>query len=225
MKAAEWHSRPDKEYSGIIDNCRKNLLKYLEKAVSKLPVIDHPRIMDAGCGTGVPALYMAEKLDGTITAVDPDEKSITVLREKINELKLADKITVFNCSLFDFDTDNNPFDIVLAEGLLNVVGFQKGLVKIVQLVKQNGFIIIHDEAGDQSAKMRFIEKNDCKMLASFVLDEKIWWNNYYKCLENKIHSSRDKNFIKIFKSELIEIESFKKNPSLYRSVYYVLERR
>ena len=214
----------NKEYFGIKDNCRKGLLKYLEKAISIVPIIENPQILDAGCGSGVPTLFVAEKFNGKITAIDSDTKSISILREKVKELNLSNKVNLSNCSLFDIKANNNQFDLIIAEGLLNVVGFQKGFLRIIKLLKRDGFIIIHDEFQNQNKKIEFMENNDCKVLDSFVLDEHIWWNDYFKCLENEINSSSNKEFLKLFKSDLREIKMFKKNPSKCISVYYIIEK-
>ena len=72
----------NKEYFEIKDNCRKGLLKYLTKAIS---IIENPRILDVGCGSGVPTLMIAEKFNGKITAVDTDTKSIDILRARNNK--------------------------------------------------------------------------------------------------------------------------------------------
>lgn len=212
------------DYFIIKDNCRKGLLKYLEKAISVIPKIEYPQILDAGCGSGIPTLFIAEKFGGKITAVDSDRKSINILRNKLDKLNLSNKINLFNCSLFDLKADNFQFDLIIAEGVLNVVGFQKGFSKLVKLLKRKGVIIIHDEFPNQEKKIEFIKNNGCKILDSFVLDEKTWWNNYFKCLEKEISSISDKVFLKLFKSDLHEISRFKEKPFLFTSVYYVIEK-
>ena len=70
----------------------------------------------------------------------------------------------------------------------------------------------------------FIEKNDCQILDSFVLDEQIWWNDYYKCLEKELSAISDTEFLKLFKLELLEIELYKKDSSQYKSTYYVIRK-
>jgi len=214
----------NKEYFNIKDNCRQGLLKYLEKAISIIPIIENPQILDAGCGSGVPTLFLAEKLNGNITAIDSDTKSIAILREKVKELNLSNKVNIFNNSLFDIKANNNQFDLIFAEGLLNVVGFQKGFIKIINLLKRNGFIIIHDEFQNQNEKIELIKNYDCKILSSFVLDEQIWWNDYFKCLEKEISTISNKNKLKLFKSDLQEIRLFKKTPFHYKSIYYIIEK-
>ena len=213
-----------KEYFAIKDNCIKGLLKYLTKAISIIPIIENPRILDVGCGSGVPTLMIAEKFNGKITAVDSDTKSIDIFREKVKELNLSNRVALFNSSMFDIKVKHNQYDLILAEGLLNVVGFQKGFLRLIKLLKRKGFIIIHDEFQNQNEKIEFIKNNGCKILNSFVLDEQIWWNDYFKCLEKEISSNSNKEFLKLFKSDLQEIKLFKKNPSQYISVYYIIEK-
>jgi len=214
----------NKEYFDIKDNCRKGLLKYLEKAILIIPMIESPKILDVGCGSGVPTLMVAEMNSGEITAVDTDAKSINIFREKIKELNLSNRVSLSNCSFFDIKNKNNYYDLILAEGLLNVVGFEKGFLKLTELLKRKGYIIIHDEFLNQDKKIEFIKNNNCKILNSFVLDEQIWWNDYFKCLEKEISSISNQESFKLFKSDLREIKMFKKNPSKYTSVYYIIEK-
>jgi len=212
-----------KQYFEIKDKCRKGLLKYLTKAISIIPIIENPRILDVGCGSGVPTLMIAEKFNGKITAVDTDTKSIDIFREKVENLNLANRVFLTVNSLFDIKVKNNQYDLILAEGLLNVIGFQKGFLRIVKLLKRKGFIIIHDEFQNQNEKIEFIKNNDCKILELFVLDEQIWWNDYFKCLEKEISSISNKELLNLFKSDLLEIKLFRKNPSNYISTYYIIE--
>ncbi len=146
------------------------------------------------------------------------------MEEKVKELNLSNRITIVNSSLFDLELEENLFDIILAEGFLNVVGFQKGFSKVIKLLKRNGFFIIHDEFRNHNKKTEFIESNNCKILDSFRLDEHVWWNDYYKCLEKEISSQEKKYFLKLFKTDLYEIELFKQDPSQFNSVYYVIEK-
>ena len=213
----------NKAYFDIKDNCRKGLLKYLLKAISSIPAIESPCILDIGCGSGVPAVALAEYYTGTITAVDIDTKSINRLKEKVAELNLSGRITAVNCSVFDMEFKENTFDIILAEGLLNVVGFKKGFSILIKLLNRNRYFIIHDEFRNHTEKTEFIESNNCKILNSFSLDKHVWWNDYFKCLEKEISSISDNELLKLFKPDLQEIKSFKKDSSPYNSMYYVVE--
>ena len=215
-------TNPRGKYFDVKDHCRKGLQQHLDRATSLIPKIGHPNMLDAGCGSGVPTMFMMEKFGGDMTAIDPDPNSINYLREKAKKANLENRLKIINCSLFDLKEGSSQFDLIIAEGLLNIVGFQQGFLHLVSLIKSKGFIIIHDEYQEQMKKNKFIESNDCRVIDSFELHEQIWWNDYYQCLEISIHS--DKNDVKQFESELLEIEAFKKDSSEFKSVYYVIKR-
>ncbi len=212
------------EYHFIKDKCRKGLLKYLDQAISFVPPIDNPDIIDIGCGSGVPTLFILDKLEGTITGVDPNIKSLRILKTKIEKLRLDGRITLLEKSLFQLKDNSIHYDLVFAEGLLNVIGFKKGFEEIVSLTKENGFIIIHDEYQYQKEKIEILNANNCELLQSFELDEQIWWNDYYKCLEEEIANNSDKDLQELFKADNLEIDGYKKNPTEYRSRYYIIKR-
>jgi len=49
------------EYFNIRDRCRMRLVKYLEQILNDLPEFANPKMLDIGCGSGVPTLWLAEK--------------------------------------------------------------------------------------------------------------------------------------------------------------------
>lgn len=61
-----------------------------------------------------------------------------------------------------------------------------------------------------------------KLLNSFELDETVWRNEYYACLEKSIESVADKE---LFQNEMMEIREYRKNPEKFRSIYYILEKQ
>jgi len=205
----------------IKDECRENLSKYTLKAFSCIPEIENPVILDMGCGTGVPALALAQNCDGVIYAVDPDLSAINRLREKVFARNFTDRIKIFHDSVFNPHLFNIKFDIVIAEGLLNVTGFKEGLPLLLKYLKNDGYLIIHDELKDDNEKRLVFNSYNLKMIESFQLDEKIWWSEYFECLEKKIKNFNDDWQ---FATEIKEINECRTNPENYRSVYYILKR-
>jgi len=214
-----------KEYYQIKDKCRAGLLKYLAEAVSLLPEANNPRILDIGCGTGVPTIWLSENYGGMITAIDTDGNELERLNTKIIDKKLENKITTINISFFDLKAEPFYFDIILAEGFLNIIGFEPGFVKLAEMLKGGGYFVIHDEYKDHEKKCDFIRKNHCDLVGTAFLDESVWWNDYYKQLEEEIESLDVIQKKDLFKAELNEIELYKKDPSSFKSIYYVVRRQ
>lgn len=205
----------------IKDNCRRNLNKYTIKAFSFIPKIDNPLILDMGCGTGVPTLALIEICNGNVYAIDSDNSCLLWLKEKVDALNYSDRIKVVHASVFDTNLFYKKFDIILAEGLLNVIGFEKGLPILIKYLKHNGYLIIHDELHNDTEKKTIFQKYNLELLNLFELDENVWWNDYYCCLERSIkHKDNDL----LFEKEINEIIEFKKNPKKFKSIYYVLQK-
>jgi ubiquinone/menaquinone biosynthesis C-methylase UbiE len=209
----------------IKDICRNNLAEYLIKALSMISYIEKPLVLDIGCGTGVPTLILASHSNGTIYAVDSNDLSLSILRDKIIKLNLSERIITFHKSVLEIDFPDLKFDIIVAEGLLNIIGFESGLLLVNKIIKNGGFFIIHDEYSNKNKKLKIINRYNYKLTGSFELDENVWWDDYYQCLEKQILACQDCNTCKLFKNELEEIELFKKQPKLFRSRYFVLEKK
>lgn len=212
------------EYYQIKDQCRKGLLNYLEKVISVIPKTRNYRMLDIGCGTGVPTLVLSEQFNCSITAIDTDNTALTFFQNKVNASKNQNRIDIQNVNFFDFRAQKNSFDIILAEGFLNVVGFEAGFTKVIEFLKPGGYFIIHDEVKDHEKKMSFIAQQNCTLNESLYLDESIWWNNYYSPLDIHIKKVSNSELLACFKSDISEIEYYKTVPEVFRSVYYVVTK-
>ena len=116
------------EYYRIIDACRRGLLTYLERVITQIPLKENISVLDAGCGTGVPTLFLAGQLNCKITALDTDKKALDFLKEKAEHAGMGYRVKIINNSATDHHFEESSFDIILAEGLLNIIGFVMVLV-------------------------------------------------------------------------------------------------
>lgn len=209
----------DKAVFSLKDQCRKNLARYTLEAFSLIPEMKHPLILDAGCGTGVPALVLIEKCNGTIHAVDTDAECLEWFAIKVNALSLNHRIRIIHGSVLDPVLSSGEYDVILAEGLLNVTGFEKGLQVLLSHSKKDGYLIIHDEWKNDPEKRNYFEKNQLGLVGTFQLGPEIWWKEYYACLEKHIKETGNDRW---FVQEISEINAYKTNPSDFRSCYYIL---
>lgn len=209
-------------YYSIKDRCRAGLLKYLDQAFKIAPDYSDPKILDIGCGTGVPSLWLAGHLSGSITCIDSDARALGFLQHKISTAAKIISIETRNLSFDDLPEGVESYDILLAEGFLNVVGFRAGFVKCAGLLKPGGCFVIHDEYRDHNDKVAFIAENRCTLAGTIYLDETIWWNDYYHQLETEITKQENLPLRGLFDSEIAEISQYRENPALFRSIYYIV---
>lgn len=207
------------------DRCRENLLPYTVRAFSLLPKMESPTIADIGCGTGVPTLELARLSDGMIYAVDTDNRSLGRLGAEMDRLGFRDRIRIINGSIDSPELPANGIDILWAEGLFNVIGFEKGISASHVLLKTGGFLVIHDEIAEENEKRTAIEKYGFSLMDSFVLNSEVWWDRYYSCLEKGIVSLSPAEDDKYgIEAALLEIGNFRKNPGQFRSIFYLLRK-
>lgn len=212
------------------DLVRKRLIKYTRRAFRVLPQLDKPRILDIGCGSGIPTMELAGLSNGQIIGLDINQPLLDRLMRKIKKAGLSDRVKTLKCSMFDMDFPDESFDIIWAEGSISVIGFERGLKEWRRFLKPNGFLVVHDEVGSITQKLEQIFSCGYDLLGYFVLGEETWWNEYYAPLEKRIHKIRTKHAdnpraIAVLDAEQREIEMVKQNPGRYCSAYFVMKKR
>jgi len=211
------------------DLLREGLSKYTRKAFQMLPELDKPRILDIGCGSGVPTMELARLSNGQIMGLDINQSLLDKLARKIEEAGLSDRVRTLKCSMFELDFPDESFDIIWAEGSISRIGFKKGLKEWRRFLKPNGFLVVHDEIKNIIEKLEQISSCGYDLLGHFTLPEDTWWTEYYGPLEKRIHEIRIKYIDEAkalleLDNEQREIDMFKKNPRLYGSVFFVMQK-
>jgi len=212
------------------DVARSYLLKYTRKAFRMLPNFHNPpRILDIGCGSGVPTMELARLSGGEVIGIDIDQPALNKLIKKIREAGFSDQVQAINYSILDMSFPDESFDIIWSEGSIFVIGFKRGLQKWKRFLKPNGFMVIHDEEGSITDKLEQISSCGYDLLGYFVLGEDTWWNEYYAPLEKFIQKTGikpgdDPKVIVELQNAQREIDMFKKHPERHRSVYFVIKK-
>ena len=211
------------------EELRKNFLKYTKKAYQMLPKMNKPRILDIGCGSGIPTIELAILSEGEIIGIDIDQDALNKLNERANTLGLSDRVKAINCSFFDISFPVESFDIIWAEGAIAPIGFEPALREWRRFLKLNGYMVLHDDLGNKEEKLKLIPECGYNLVAYFQLPDDEWWIEYYEPLEKRIKELRakygqDPNFIDAIKQHQKQIDDYKKNPNIFRSIYFIIQK-
>ena len=214
----------------IRDRTRRRLLKYTRKAFRILPEMDRPRILDIGCGSGIPTLELARLSRGEVIGIDIDQPALDKLAGKIKEAGLTNRVQAINCSIFDMDFADESFDIIWAEGSIYAIGFARGLREWRNYLKPDGYMVIHDEKGNVREKLEQIPECGYEPLGHFILSEEVWWREYFAPLERLVAESRarytdDPEVIEELRQAEEELDMFRENPERNSSAYFVMKRK
>ena len=214
------------------DKLREGFLKYTRKAFHLLPPLDRPRILDVGCGSGIPTMELAALSKGEITGLDIDQPSLDRLAAKIKAAGLSHRVRTLKCSLLDMDFPDGSFNIIWAEGSISPIGFERALKEWRRFLKPEGFLVFHDETGNIAEKLEQVSRCGYELLGHFIVSQDAWWKKYYVPLEKRINKMRKKYAGDPRALAALEededrrfIETFRKNPERYSSAFFVMKKR
>jgi len=213
----------------IKDHFRGRLNKYTRRAFQMLPKLERPRILDIGCGSGVPTIELAKLSDGKIIGIDINQSFLDKLNLKIEEEGFSSRVETIKCSLFEIDFPDGSFDVIWAEGSLWIIGFERGLKEWNRLLKPNGFLVLHDGVKTFSNKLNKVGSYGYNFVNYFPLPEDVWWTEYCSPLEIRIKElcmryKNDPEVLKILEEHQKEIDMVKRNPKEQSSAFFVMQK-
>jgi len=195
-----------------------------------LPKMDKPRILDIGCGSGIPTLELARLSHGEVIGIDIDQTALDKFASKIPDSGFSDRVKALNCSLINMDFPDDSFDIIWSEGSIYAIGFEKGLREWKRFLRPNGFMVIHDEQGNVNEKLEQISNCGYELLGYFLLSKETWWAEYFAPLEKLITESEakcadDSKIREELQRAQEELDMFKKYPERNSSICFVTKRK
>ena len=212
-----------------LDSFRECFNKYTIKAFQTLPELEKPRILDIGCGSGVPTMELARSCNGEIIGIDIDQDLLDRLSRKIEQEGLTNRVKAIKCSLLDIKFPDNSFDIIWAEGSITTLGVEKSLREWNRLLKPKGFLVIHDEIKHFFKKRHKVASCGYKLIEHFSLPEEAWWQEYYIPLEIRVKElykkySNDPDALEVLNIHQTEIDLVKASPKSFQSVFCIMQK-
>jgi ubiquinone/menaquinone biosynthesis C-methylase UbiE len=166
-----------------------------------------PFILDIGCGQGMQTIELAKISNGKVIALDIHQAFLDLLMEQARKCRVAKKIIPKNISMLDMDFEEKTFDIIWSEGALYFMGFQNGLKRCHQFLRNKGYLAVtelvytvsdpppqvmeyfEDEYPDIKnigENIETIKEEGFSLISNFTLPESSWLNNYYLPMENEL---------------------------------------
>jgi len=211
------------------EGLRSVFLKYTREAFESIPSMDKPRILDIGCGTGMPTLELARLSNGEITGIDIDQGALDKLNLNIKLQGLSGRIKVYNRSVYDTKFEDETFDIIWEEGVVHLLDLKEVLTECNRILKKlNGFMVMGEIINWVNRKIKHFPKFGFKLIKQIPWEKECWWTEYYRPLDEKINILRKKydnlDEIEEIKRHLMEIEMVKKDPSGFDCITNILQK-
>ncbi len=210
---------------------------------------ENPRILDIGCGPGMQTIELAKLSGGQIVALDNHQPFLEQLKKSTKKEGIIDRIKAVKDDMFNLNYENNSFDLIWSEGAIFIIGFEKGLREWRHLLIEKGYVVVselswlrHDVPEEARTFMKqcypviktieenleAAQKSGYRIVGSFVLPTKSWWDNYYTLIETKLPSMKarcrdDEEALQIIAFAETEIEMLRKYSNYYGYVFYILQ--
>jgi len=212
-----------------IEQARANFLNYTRKSFFKLSYQERPKILDIGCGSGIPTIELAKISNGEVIGIDIDQSCIDELNRKIIKEALSNRVKGINLSMFEMKFPDETFDIIWSEGAIRTIGFETCLKKWHRFLKRNGYLVIHCQIKDATNSLTNIPKQGYILKETVQLPFDAWWTEFYQPLEEKIHTllhkyTKSLDALKLLRQLQSEIIMVKKNPSIFISAFYIMKK-
>ena len=162
---------------------------------------DESRIADIGCGTGGQTMVFAEHIPGHITGIDLFPAFIDLFNRNAAQRHLQDRVGGLVASMEELPFQSAELDLIWSEGAIYNIGFERGINEWRKFIKPGGYIAVSEaswfteerpaeiedywrdaypEIDTISSKVKQLQKAGYIPVATFVLPENCWTENFYK---------------------------------------------
>ncbi|MFA8436064.1 MAG: class I SAM-dependent methyltransferase [Marinifilaceae bacterium] len=193
------------------------------------------RIADIGCGTGGQTMVLAQHVQGQITGIDLFPTFIDLFNNNANKLILQDRVKGIVGSMDNLAFQEEELDLIWSEGAIYNIGFERGLTEWRKFLKAGGYIAVSEaswfteerpaeidrfwqdaypEIDTVSNKVAIMQKAGYIPVATFILPENCWTENFYVP-----QVSAQEAFLKKHKGNK-SAEEFIKNQQYETQLYY-----
>jgi len=211
-----------------IQELRARFLKFTRNAYQLLPKIVKPRVLDIGCGTGLPTIELAKLSEGEVIGLDIDKNALDLLNLELEKRKLLGQIKTINCSIYEFEFPDQSFNVIWEEGVIHLLDLNKVLTICYKLLKNKGCLVMFETIARINDKFKIFSELGFILINYFLLPEAFWWTEYYLPLKNfvkalhiKYKGSKQLEELKQYERE---IDMVKKDPKKFDCGFYIMQK-
>lgn len=212
---------------------------------------ERSRIVDLGCGTGGQTLTLARHTTGRITAIDNYPGFIDKLNQEVQAEGLQARVNGLVGTMEEPPFEPESLDLIWCEGAIYNIGFERGIRLWHPLLKEGGYLAltescwlteerpkeIHDfwmegypEIGTIPVKQEQLKQAGYQLVATFVLPESCWTDNYYQPIAIWKETFRAKHPGNRSVEELLrflelEIDMYRRYKAYYGYVFFIAQKR
>ncbi|MDY6989906.1 MAG: class I SAM-dependent methyltransferase [Thermodesulfobacteriota bacterium] len=221
---------------------------YSNYIVSQIPALPtHPRIADMGCGAGAGALFLAERFQSKVRAVDLSREFLDELEDRAKERGVEHLVETIECDMGNLDWESGTIDLLWSEGAAYNITFEGALKTWRPLMASHGVAVISEmnyfKSDVPETLKAFMQKaypvirtepenagivnaSGFEVLGIHRLPSKAWWKNYYEPLEKRMTSfknAKDSMMQSVLRETEEEMRFFQAYEGIYGYSFYIMK--
>ena len=204
-------------------------------------------IIDIGCGTGGQTIVLAQNAPGNFKGLDMFPTFIDLFNANAKKNNLQERVKGIVGTMMELPFKDEEFDLIWSEGAIYNIGFKKGINEWNSFLKRGGYLAVteacwftetrpeeidtfwknaYPEIDTISNKMDQLQKAGYVPVASFILSENCWIENFYEpqsvmqeeFLKKHPGNQNAKNLVEEMKHE---VEMYNKYKEFYGYVFFI----
>jgi SAM-dependent methyltransferase len=221
---------------------------YSNFVVSTIPELPtNPRIADIGCGTGAGTLFLAEKFQSKVRAVDFSRAFLDELEDRSRQRGLDHLVETIECDMRHLDWEPEIIDLLWSEAAAYNMTFEGALKAWKPFMAPNGIAVISEMnyfSDDVPEPLRtymqnaypaiktepensdIINSSGFQVLGIYRLPSEAWWDNYYGPLRKNMESFKNSNdsvMQSVITDTEVEMKFFEEYEKFYGYSFYVMK--
>ncbi len=186
---------------------------------------------------------------GTVVALDLLPQMISRVRDAAAAAGFAERLETVQADMNEMSFEPASFDAIWSEGAIYVIGFEKGLAKLQELVKPGGYVAVTEPVwlepdpprevidlwqeypaiDSVERKLEVVSKLGYELVGHFVLPATSWTELYYDPLARRVaeHEQRWKGnpeAEEVLEEARSEVSVFGKYSRYYSYAFFVMRR-
>jgi serine/threonine-protein kinase HipA len=228
------------------DDCTREALRRLRPLLPS-----SPRVLDLGCGPGRQTLVLARELGVPITAVDLHAPFLAQLEAEASAQGLRHLLQLRRGDFGALEEAPGSVDLLWSEGAIYILGWAGGLRRWRPLLRPGGLMAVteatwltdsppeevatfwreaYPSMGTIASNSAVAREAGFEVLDTFVLPASAWWDAYYRPLQARVESLRERALEDADLATAIsmterEISLYARHGASYGYVFYLLRAR
>lgn len=155
-------------------------IKTILNFIQKNNIDSNTKILEIGTSTGFTAIELAKLTNASITAIDINENSINIAKEKAASYNVEQKINFLIADAMNLPFRDEEFDIIFSGNIISYIpNRKKALAEYIRVLKNNGVLFASPMYYLEEPSEILIDKVTDALKMKINVDYEEYWSDFF----------------------------------------------